>query len=206
LYRSTGLGIGTLLVFAAAGGLAAAVPSSVVSVQASLPAGAVHPGSAAKIEVAAQIAPGYHINAHHPSLDYLIPTNVTFDDSSELSVGNEAYPGGQLKKFAFLDSPISVYEGKILIGATVRTSRSLAPGTYALRGKFAYQACNDHACLAPTSVPFELTVKVLPGATCLRSLHTLKRLRSLTPTDLRRECGCPPHHSGPRPHLPQATV
>jgi hypothetical protein len=42
---------------------------------------------------------------------------------------------------------------------------------YTLRGKFAYQACNDHACLPPTSVSLTLAVKVVPRAVALKSLN-----------------------------------
>jgi hypothetical protein len=42
---------------------------------------------------------------------------------------------------------------------------------YTLQGKFAYQACNDHACLPPTSVPLTLAVKVVPRAVALKTLN-----------------------------------
>jgi hypothetical protein len=49
--------------------------------------------------------------------------------------------------------------------------RKVVPGVYALQGKFAYQACNDHACLPPASVPLALAVKVVPRAVALKSLN-----------------------------------
>src|SRR5579872_5564081 len=136
-----------LLVFVATSAFAAEKVSGVVKAQALLASDVVHPGSAVKLAVLAQIAQGFHINDHHPSLDYLIPTQVTFDNFAGLKAGQVVYPKGRLRKFAFVDSPISVYEGEIRIGAKFEVDRSLRPGTYNLHGKLSYQACNDHACL-----------------------------------------------------------
>jgi Thiol:disulfide interchange protein DsbD, N-terminal len=134
----------------------------VVQVQTFLATTAAHPGSTVKVAVVARIASGYHINDHKPSLDYLIPTQIIFAEAASLKVEKVIYPRGQLTKFAFLDSPIPVYEGETRFGGILRVSRSLRPGTYKLPAEFAYQACNDHACLPPAKVPFEITVRVVP--------------------------------------------
>jgi len=53
----------------------------VVKARMVLATSAAHPGAPAKAAVVAEIAPGYHINDHKPTLDYLIPTEVTFEAS-----------------------------------------------------------------------------------------------------------------------------
>ncbi len=122
---------------------------------------AVHSGSAVKIAVEAQIAAGYHVNDHHPSLDYLIPTELKFQPDKQIGVEKVVYPKGEPIRFAFSDQPLSVYQGTLLIGAVLRVAPSLRPGTYALRGSLDYQACNDHACLPPSKVPLTITLKVV---------------------------------------------
>src|SRR5271157_6299097 len=47
---------------------------SVVKARMVLATSAAHPGAPAKAAVVAEIIPGYHINDHKPTLDYLIPT------------------------------------------------------------------------------------------------------------------------------------
>ena len=37
----------------------------------------------------------------------------------------------------------------VVVGALLRVRQDNAAGTYTLKAKFAYQACNDHACLPP---------------------------------------------------------
>jgi hypothetical protein len=162
----------SLLVLLTAGAACAGGPPAVVSAKAVLATDAVHPGQTAKLAVLARIEPGYHINAHKPSLDYLIPTRVAFDSAPFLKVEKVVYPGGKSVKFDFLDSPILVYEGEIRVGSVLKVSASARPGAYSLRGKFMYQACNDHACLPPVSVPFEASIRVAPSSVPLKPANT----------------------------------
>ncbi len=162
----------SLWVLFTAGAVCAGGPPSVVSARTLLATDAVHPGQTARIAVLAQIESGYHINDHKPSLDYLIPTRVTFEGPPSFKVENVVYPHGTLRKFAFLDAPISVYEGEIHLGSILKVARSAKQGSYRLRGKLMYQACNDHACLPPTNVPFEVSVRVVPSAVPLKPANS----------------------------------
>ncbi len=146
-------------------------PKSVVKVEMVLATDAAHPNSAAKAAVVAEVAPGFHINDHHPTLDYLIPTELTLEPSDVVTLKDVVYPKGMMKKFAFSDSPLSVYEGKVVLGTMLGIARNARPGIYDLKGKLAYQACNDHACLPPTSVPVSLDVKVVARSVPLKRVN-----------------------------------
>jgi len=131
-----------------------------------------HADSPLKLAVLAQVAAGYHINAHKPSLDYLIPTELKVDPSDQFTVKNVVYPQGTLKRFAFSDVPLSVYEGRVVVGMVLQVGKAVPAGTYTLKAKFAYQACNDHACLPPTSVPITLTIKIVPRSVPLKPIES----------------------------------
>ena len=143
----------------------------VVEVKTVLGADGVQPGMTTKVAAVARIAPGYHINDHKPTLDYLIPTEWKLELPSQVSVEKVVYPKGELKKFAFSETPLSVYEGSLTVGALLRVARTARPGAYTLNGKFNYQACNDHACLPPKSVPVALNVNVVRRGTPLKRLN-----------------------------------
>ena len=145
---------------------------SIVTGRMMLETDSTHAGSALKAAVVAEVAPGYHINDHVPSLDYLIPTVVTLDAAKPFSVGGVVYPKGVPQKFAFLDTPISVYQGKLLIGLLLKVDGSAAPGDYTLKGALRYQACNENACLPPTSLPLTLAVKVVRRTENLRRVNS----------------------------------
>ena len=133
---------------------------------------AAHADTAIKIAVVAQVAGGFHINDHKPSLDYLIPTQIKLDPSDQFTLKSTIYPPGVLKKLPFFDTPISVYEGNFVVGAVLQAAKTVALGTYTLHGKFSYQACNDHACLPPTSVPLAIAIKVVPANVPLKTVET----------------------------------
>jgi hypothetical protein len=143
----------------------------VVEAKTVLAAEGAAPGSTLKAAAVAQIAPGYHINDHKPTMEYLIPTEWKIEGTKEISVEKLAYPKGELKKFAFSEEKLSVYEGALTVGALLRIARTTKPGTYALKGDFKYQACNDHACLPPKSLPLVLTVNVVPRGAAVKRLN-----------------------------------
>jgi len=146
-------------------------PKPVVEARIMLGANAAHANTLVKAAVIAQIASGFHLNDNRPTLNYLIPTELKLEVPKELSVEKVVYPKGLSRRLAFSDIPLSVYEGTLGVGVVLRVGRKVVPGVYTLQGKFAYQACNDHACLPPTSVPFTLAVKVVPRAVALKSLN-----------------------------------
>ncbi len=161
-----------LMVGLAAGVAAGQGPSPVVEARLVLGTAAVHPGEPAKVAVVAEVAPGFHINDHKPTLDYLVPTELKLDPSKRLDVVKTVYPKGEMKRFAFSDTPLSVYEGRVLVGAVLKFARTASPGTYTVRGNLSYQACNDHACLPPASAPFSLAVKVVPRSVALKRVNS----------------------------------
>jgi DsbC/DsbD-like thiol-disulfide interchange protein len=155
--------------------LAAAVagaqaPGQVVKAKVTMASAEARPDSILRAAVVAEVLPGYHINDHHPSLDYLIPTEVKLEPSKQVTVNDITYPKGELKKFAFSDALLSVYEGTVRVDIALQIEHKTPPGNYDVKGQFAYQACNDHACLPPTSVPLLFSFKVARrGASVRRS-------------------------------------
>ncbi len=120
----------------------------VVNVHVLTETDAVHADSQARLAVVAEITSGYHINDHKPTLDYSIPTKFDLNPTDQFLVRSIVYPKGSPTKFPFSDVPLSVYEGKLVVPVLLQVAKSVAPGTYPLKGTFRYQACSEHACLA----------------------------------------------------------
>lgn len=163
---------GVILTLPPTGRLFAQNNNSVVEAHAVMATNAAHANSPMKVAVLAQVAAGYHINDHKPSLDYLIPTELKVDPSDQFTVTSVAYPKGTLKKFPFSDVPLSVYEGTVVVGALLQAGKNVPAGMHTLKARFAYQACNDHACLPPTSVPLTLSIKVVPRDVPLKTVES----------------------------------
>jgi DsbC/DsbD-like thiol-disulfide interchange protein len=151
-----------LFSFALAGAAARAqAPGEVVKAKVRMASPEARPNSIVRAAVVVEVLSGYHINDHHPSLDYLIPTEVKLEPNSQVTVNDITYPKGEPKRFAFSDTPLSVYEGTVRIDVALQLERKTLPGNYEVKGKLGYQACNDHACLPPTSVPLLFAFKVV---------------------------------------------
>ena len=116
------------------------------------------PGDHATVVVEMHLGERWHVNSHTPSEEFLVPTDVTLatPTGEKLSV---AYPKGELRRFSFSETPLSVYAGKVVFEAGV----ALPPGgrrRLPLTGEVSYQACTDEKCFPPARVPLSVTVEV----------------------------------------------
>ncbi len=117
-------------------------------------------GAQATILVRVRIRPGWHINAHRPSADYLIGTRLSLAPDSNVELIRVDYPDGDQKQFAYSSDRLSVYQGDVVIRAMVRLKRSTSPGRIALPFTLYYQPCNERACQAPTQLAISAPVVV----------------------------------------------
>jgi thiol:disulfide interchange protein DsbD len=117
-------------------------------------------GSAVQAAVVLSINHGYHINSNRPTEKFLIPTAFKLEPVSGLRASAVGFPKAKLQKFQFSQKPLSVYEGEVILRFTVRALPTLAPGSYTLKGKLTVQACNDTACLRPSTVEVNIPVQV----------------------------------------------
>src|SRR5215467_13128844 len=120
----------------------------------------VRPGDKFKIEIKLQVADGYHINAHNPSLDYLVPTTVRFDAPASIHIGDVRYPAPVDRSFEFApDTKLAVHEGTVTIEADAEADKSLPPDTEdaePIKATITVQSCNQSQCLAPSKLTVAL--------------------------------------------------
>lgn len=127
-------------------------------------------GKSASFHLSFQVCEGFHINSNAPKNPDLIPTVLKLSPPGEMVTGKVAYPEGQLLTLPFLpDEKLSVYTGTFQVSGMVKTTRSLSPGTYRVRGKLEYQPCSDRQCLPPRSTPLSFDVKVVRGSSAHRA-------------------------------------
>jgi DsbC/DsbD-like thiol-disulfide interchange protein len=67
-----------------------------------------------------------------------------------------------LKRFAFSDTPLDVYEGSVVIVLRITAAAGMKPGACLLPVDISYQACTSDVCLAPATVKVVIPVQVLP--------------------------------------------
>ena len=111
-----------------------------------------------QLTVGLSIQPGWHINAHQPLSDNLIPTRLeTLDSDNSWAISGLSYPPAILKSLEFQDEDLALYEGDISLRAT------LSPGTAPrenslLRLTLQLQACDEKVCLPPERLQLQVPV------------------------------------------------
>ncbi len=116
-------------------------------------------GSVATITVKAALPPGFHANSNKPTDAYLIPLTLKWTNGP-LEAGEITYPEAKLEKYSFSDKPLSVVTGEFAIATKFKVPATAPSGPAAQNGTIKYQACNDHMCFAPKTVPVTVSLNI----------------------------------------------
>lgn len=122
-------------------------------------------GSTFEVAVVVGILSGFHMNAHKPSEEYLIPTVLTAKLPAGFREIETNYPAGVEKKLSFADKPLLVYTNRFTIRTKIAASRNARLGKVKLPFTLQYQACNDSVCLPPVRIPVTTTIEIAPAGT-----------------------------------------
>ncbi|KRT55053.1 thioredoxin domain-containing protein [endosymbiont of Ridgeia piscesae] len=109
------------------------------------------------LELAIQIPEGWHINAHQPLGESLIPTELRLaNNQREWRMTPVTYPSPVQQKLAFQRDPLLVYEGNIQLQATLEHKRTPGNGGATLLDlELQLQACSDEVCLPPETIQLQ---------------------------------------------------
>ncbi len=103
---------------------------------------------AGRFDLDIQLRKGWHINAHEPLEDYLIPTDLTIGGKQAPAT---IYPKPDVKSLSFNAVPLALHEGNLTLSADVPDH-----GGKPLVVKLSIQACSDSICLPPEVLHFTL--------------------------------------------------
>jgi thiol:disulfide interchange protein len=117
-------------------------------------------GSEARITAVVTIDEGWHLQAHVPTYDYLIPTVLKVDLPAGYPPAEVGYPAATRYKFSFADDELDVYEGTLELPVLLAVPASAAAGPLPVRATLRYQACDDKSCLPPVETAAEVTLAV----------------------------------------------
>jgi Disulphide bond corrector protein DsbC len=108
-----------------------------------------------------KIANGFHINSNRPKSEYLIPTALKVEATTDIVIGKITYPEGKDMTFAFSpDEKLNVYANDFTVGVLVRPLHTVTPGKYVVRGTLKFQACDNTACYPPKNLPISFDVRI----------------------------------------------
>jgi thiol:disulfide interchange protein DsbD len=146
--------------------------ASVLQPQAYVSLAPVPREHAFEVAVVAKITPGFHVNAHEPSEEYLIPTKVTAELPPGIVLVETTYPRGVMRTLRFSKTPLRVYETSFTVRMKLRASGSAPLGHKKIALTIGYQPCNQDACLPPTKLPVTAELEIAAADTSAHSVNT----------------------------------
>jgi len=154
------------------------------SVTCALETGAAHPGASIHAVVRVAFAEGWHVNAHRPDDEYLVPTNLKIEPPIGITVREISYPAPEKVVLEGTGETLLTYGPRFAISVTFAVAPDVLPGAYAVKGALEYQACDRKQCYAPNSVPVDLVIKVVsaPQSTTQQPVETPKEPVASTST------------------------
>ena len=151
----------TLSLSLSASSLSNAFQPQTLTVRAVSSSDRIPAGGEFQIAVIVDIEAGFHINSNKPLEEAYKATLVSYQLTDGVSFGKVYYPEGEIKKFEFAISDLSIYEHQITIITEVELSDQLNPGKITLEGYLDYQACNDKICYLPAREEFEISIELV---------------------------------------------
>src|SRR5216117_1894156 len=135
-------------------------PPKHLTISATSSAATAAPGS--KVSLFLDITPNPGIHVYAPGAKDYLPIAVTIDPHPGVTVGAVKYPKSDT--MVFDSERVPVYQKAFRLVDEVSLASSLKTADMVtLIGTVKYQACDDHVCYFPASVPVSWTIKVRAG-------------------------------------------
>ena len=122
-------------------------------------------GGRVRAAVQVRVPQGFHLQSNAPRDPSLIPTTLVADVPSGVRAVEVVFPPTTDFQVAGIAEPLAVFEHEFTIGMLFELDPTIAPGPLAIPGRLRYQACDDKACFAPTTIDLQWTLAVAPAGT-----------------------------------------
>jgi len=118
-------------------------------------------GEGTKLKITLTIPENFHIQAHKPAEEFLIPTELTFKKVEGLEMSEPIYPEPIKLVTSWSEVLLLVYEGNTEISVPIEVTKNAAPGKREIQGILSFQGCTPNLCLRPKVRKFTLTFSIL---------------------------------------------
>ncbi len=143
---------------------------------------AAHAGAPIRVFVQVAFGAGWHVNAHKPNDEYLIPTDLKLSPVPGMTVREIAYPEPVKIVLEGANETLATYGPAFAIDVTIDIAEDVKPGDYIVQGVLQYQACDKKQCYPPNTVSIALPIKVVPASQALVSQPSEVPKGSITST------------------------
>jgi hypothetical protein len=113
-----------------------------------------------RVQIDILVAKGFHLQANPASREGLIPTEIQFEPSPLFQFSSFTYPKGTPLRLSQGTGEILTYAGNFPVSFELSRQPAVTLKEKKLiKGQIHYQACDDHVCMRPSSIPFEFWVE-----------------------------------------------
>ncbi len=122
-------------------------------------------GGRVRAAVQVRVPQGFHLQSNAPRDPSLIPTTLVADVPAGVRAVEVVFPPTTDFQVAGIAEPLAVIEHEFTIGMLFEMDPTVATGPLAIPGRLRYQACDDKACFAPTTIDLQWNLSVAPAGT-----------------------------------------
>lgn len=126
--------------------------------------GTARPGTPARVALKVVLPQGLHTQSNRPRDPNLIPTELTVDAPSGVTVSEIVWPQPTDFQVEGLPEKLAVFEHESVIGVELALASNISAGPLTVPAHLRYQACDARACYAPTTADVQWTVTVAATA------------------------------------------
>ncbi len=132
---------------------------------------AVHAGTDVRVALHVRLPEGLHMQSNTPRDPTLIPTVLSIEAPSGVTVSEIVYPSPTDLKQAGQDQLLAVFEREFTIGVRLTLAPGVAAGDLVVPARMRYQACDATVCYLPQRVETSWTLHVVPAGTPTPASH-----------------------------------
>ena len=120
-------------------------------------------GGSARAALQVRLPKELHVQSNKPRDPSLIPTELTVDAPSGISVGEVVFPPAVDLAQAGQPEPLAVFGSEFAIGVRFDVARGAPQGAIEIPARLRYQACDENLCYAPATATLRWTLNVVPA-------------------------------------------
>jgi thiol:disulfide interchange protein len=124
----------------------------------------VRAGERVRVALKVSLPEGLHTQSNKPRDPLLIPTELSIDAPSGVTVTEVVWPPSTDLNQAGQDKPLAVFEREFFIGVQLSLASTVAAGDLAVPGTLRYQACDANLCYPPQSAAFSWPLQIGPSS------------------------------------------
>jgi thiol:disulfide interchange protein DsbD len=130
-----------------------------------------HAGGPVRVALQVSVPEGLHTQSNKPRDPTLIPTELSIDAPTGVTVDEVVWPPSTDLKQAGQDQPLAVFEREFAIGVRLSLASSVSAAELSIPAHLRYQACDASLCYPPATVDTQWTVRVVPAGAAIAQQH-----------------------------------